>query len=60
MSNADTSSARLDLFSDEEGAFATCDAALQWLARYRDSQGGDFLRRVVVGEPPASRLRSRG
>ena len=52
MSNADTSSARLDLFSDEEGAFATCDAALQWLARYRDSQGGISCAEWWSGSPP--------
>jgi hypothetical protein len=46
MSNADSSSSRLDLFSDEEGAFATCDAALQWLARHRDSHGGVFPARI--------------
>jgi hypothetical protein len=46
MSNADSSSARLNLFSGEEGALATSEAALQWLARYRDSHGGVFPERI--------------
>jgi hypothetical protein len=46
MSNADNSSARMDLFSDEERALATCDAALQWLLGYRDIHGGVFPERI--------------
>jgi hypothetical protein len=46
MSNADNSSARMDPFSDEERALATCDAALQWLLRYRDIHGGVFPERI--------------
>jgi hypothetical protein len=46
MSNADSSSARTDLFSDEESALATCDAALQWLLRYREAHGGVFPTRI--------------
>ena len=42
MSNADSSSTESDLFDDEESALARCEAALQWLVRYRDSHGGMF------------------
>ena len=42
MSHADSSSTGSDLFGDEESALATCEAALQWLVRYRDSHSGVF------------------
>jgi hypothetical protein len=42
MSNSDSPRAGSDLFGDEERALATCDAALQWLKRYRDAHGGVF------------------
>jgi hypothetical protein len=35
-----------DAFGDEESALATCDAALQWLMRYRDAHGGVFSARI--------------
>jgi hypothetical protein len=46
MGNTDNPEAKKDLFSDEESALATCDAALQWLLRYRDSHGGVFPERI--------------
>ena len=42
MSNADSSNTGSDLFGDEASALATCETALQWLRRYRDSHGGVF------------------
>jgi len=42
MHNSESS----DLFADEEQALATCEAALAWLHRYRDSHGGFFPERI--------------
>jgi hypothetical protein len=46
MSNSDSPRAGSDLVGDEERALATCDAALQWLTRYRDAHGGVFPARI--------------
>jgi hypothetical protein len=42
MSNADDANVGAGLFRDEQDALATCEAALAWLLRYRDSHGGVF------------------
>jgi hypothetical protein len=49
MDSTSNSRGKLDLFSDEETALATCEAALEWLTRYRDSHGGVFPERIFNG-----------
>lgn len=46
MSSHDKPSGGHRLFDDEENALATCEAALQWLQRYRDAHGGVFPERI--------------
>ena len=46
MSSHDRPGGGHRLFDDEENALATCEAALQWLQRYRDAHGGVFPERI--------------
>ena len=55
MSNPDSFDARLDL-GDEARALAVCDAALQWLMRYRDAHGGVFPGAHLQCADPSSPL----